>query len=378
MKIRESKYYNPHQLLRINDDYNVELTNKYSSLSRATYYQLLKDLLYNISVDRESGVVITKEKLKDFQKCTDLYTARHSAKKNKLYEDEMCYFHQDLEIFVILSANISNDYEEEIFEEGIYFLEYIFYDASHPQAEKNLHQFMDTYCEKYISKEAKISILMYQNNRFSLKTHSIKPYRIDMDTMYNEDFKQVHQQIKHSLSEKSKGIVLLHGVAGAGKTNYIKWLTSQIPDKKFIFVPTTMIASLTDPNFIGLLIDNPNSVLVMEDCENYIAERNSVNSNTDVVSSILNIADGILSDVVDCQLIATFNSDISKIDTALLREGRLIAEYKFKELSVEKCNAYLKSIGKETEVKEPMSLARLMNLDKPTFKEKEEQKKIGF
>lgn len=377
MKIKESKYYRPTKILTLDENEHIEFVDRSKILPQDTYYKILKSSLYYVSFERESGIVITKEKLKDFVKCTDLYNVAHSVKKNKLYEEEMCYFHQELEIFVVLNANISSNYDEEVFEDGIYFLDYLFYDSSNIKARDDVNTFFDTYCEKYISKEAKISILMYQNNKFTLKTHTIKPYRIDLDTIYNDDFKVVHQEIKHSLSEKNKGIVLLHGVAGAGKTNYIKWLTSQIPDKKFIFVPTTMIASLTDPNFIGLLIDTPNSVLVMEDCENYIAERNSINSNTDVVSSILNIADGILSDVVECQLICTFNSDISKIDTALLREGRLIAEYKFRELSVEKSNSYLQSIGKESRVTKPTSLAQLTNISSQIFKE-EEERKIGF
>lgn len=377
MKIKESKYYRPTRILTLDENEHIEFVDRSKILPQDTYYKILKSSLYYVSFERESGIVITKEKLKDFVKCTDLYNVAHSVKKNKLYEEEMCYFHQELEIFVVLNANISSNYDEEVFEDGIYFLDYMFYESSNIKARDNVNHFFENYCEKYVSKEAKISILMYQNNQFSLKTHSIKPHRIDLDTMYNDDFKEIHQEIKHSLSEKSKGIILLHGVAGAGKTNYIKWLTSQIPDKKFIFVPTTMIASLTDPNFIGLLIDNPNSVLVMEDCENYIAERNSVNSNTDVVSSILNIADGILSDVVECQIIATFNSDISKIDTALLRKGRLIAEYKFRELSVDKSNAYLESIGKEERVDSPTSLVELTNSEIQVFREKE-PKKIGF
>ena len=190
---------------------------------------------------------------------------------------------------------------------------------------------------------------------------------------------EVHTRVKHTITNENKGIVLLHGIAGSGKTNYIKWLTSQIPNKKFIFIPTTMISSLTDPSFIGVLVDNQNSVLVLEDCENYIAERTTLNSNTDVVSSILNIADGMLSDVLECQLICTFNSDISKIDSALLRKGRLIAEYKFRELAVEKCNAYLKSIGKDITVDEPCSLAELTNMDEKSLKDTtKENKKIGF
>ena len=196
--------------------------------------------------------------------------------------------------------------------------------------------------------------------------------------MYNDDFSSVHHRIKDEITTENKGIVLLHGVPGSGKTNYIKWLTSQIPSKKFIFVPTTMISSLTDPGFLSILIENKNSVLVLEDCENYIAERTLDDRNTDIVSSILNLADGILSDVMECQFICTFNSDISKIDTALLRKWRLIAEYKFRELSIEKSNQYLQSIGKKLCVDRPHTLAELTHIDTEEIREHEKATRIGF
>ena len=62
-----------------------------------------------------------------------------------------------------------------------------------------------------------------------------------------------------------------------------------------------------------------------------------------------------------------------------LRKGRLIAEYKFRELTVEKSNAYLKSIGKDITVDEPRSLAELTNMDEKSLKDTtKENKKIGF
>lgn len=139
-----------------------------------------------------------------------------------------------------------------------------------------------------------------------------------------------------------------------------------------------MISSLTDPGFLSILIENKNSVLVLEDCENYIAERTLDDRNTDIVSSILNLADGILSDVMECQFICTFNSDISKIDTALLRKWRLIAEYKFRELSIEKSNQYLQSIGKKLCVDRPHTLAELTNIDTEEIREHEKATRIGF
>ena len=378
MKIKESKYYHPVNLLQIDSDDHVEVYDKYKLLTFSNPYRcLLDDLMARIYIGGED-LVIQRDKLKHFVKCTDYYTIEYASKQNELYESEECYFHPELEIFLVIDKNLSNEYDNQIFEDGLYKVNSVYYQNDNPKAKEHLNTLFSEYIEKYISKESKVSILLKTQIGLEIKTHSIKPYRIDFETMYNNDFFEVHTRVKIALTNDNKGVVLFHGIAGSGKTNYIKWLTSQIPNKKFIFVPTTMIGSLTDPAFISLLIGNKNSVLVLEDCENYIAERTSFNSNTDVVSSILNIADGMLSDVLECQLICTFNSDISKIDSALLRKGRLIAEYKFKELTVEKCNKYLQSTDRDFRVDKPYSLAELTNIDIKELKEQDKQTKIGF
>lgn len=379
MKIKESKYYRNINILQVDTDEHIELYDKYKLLTFSSPYRaLLDDLMARIYLSGDD-LVIQREKLKHFIKCTDYYTVEYASKQNELFESEECYFHPDLEIFILTDKNLSNDYDNQIFEDGLFKVSYVYYENTNPKAKKNMDILFSEYIEKYVSKDSKVSILLKTVSGLELKTHTIKPYRIDFDTMYNDDFLEVHNRVKNSLTHESKGVVLFHGIAGSGKTNYIKWLTSQIPNKKFVFVPTSMIASLTDPTFIGMLVENRNSVLVLEDCENYIAERTAFNSNTDVVSSILNIADGILSDILECQLICTFNSDISKIDTALLRKGRLIAEYKFKELSVEKCNQYLESVNKPITVEESLSLAELTNIEVKELKENSDKtKKIGF
>ncbi|CEN54079.1 AAA family ATPase [Capnocytophaga canis] len=378
MKITESKYYRPIKILQLDSDERIELFDKHSILSfNNPFRTLLNSLMVSIYLADED-LVIHREKLKHFQKCTDYYTVEYASKQNELFESEQCYFHPDLESFILIDKNLSNEYDNQIFEEGLFKVSHVYYQNTNPKAKQNLDTLFSEYIEKHISKESKVSILLMTKFGFEIRTHIIKPYRIDFETMYNDDFMEVHHRVKNSLTNENKGIILFHGIAGSGKTNYIKWLTSQIPNKKFIFVPTTMIGKLTDPSFIGLLMENNNSVLVLEDCENYIAERTTFNSNTDVVSSILNIADGILSDVLECQLIGTFNSDISKIDPALLRKGRLIAEYKFKELSVEKCNKYLESNDKNIKVNRPYSLAELTNIDVKELKEDSNPTKIGF
>ena len=382
MKILQSPYYQPRKLLSASSEppYTVQLIE--DNLQYASKYNPFESLLDDIFPGVHVGnhdMVIRKEQLKDFERCTDFTTVAYSHKNNTLYEREACYFHPKYEVFMLTNEDLSNDYDEYIFESGLLKVVSIYYISTNPHSAASVKNVFDEYLQKYVSQEAKVSILLKEVHGFVFKTHRIKPFPINLDTMYHEDFLPVHQHIKESLNHDGKGVVLLHGVAGSGKTNYIKWLTSQVPNKKFIFVPTTMIGYLTNPEFMSLLVDNKNSVLVLEDCENYIAERSIDNANTDVVSAILNIADGMLSDVLECQFICTFNSDISKIDPALLRKGRLIAEYKFKELSVEKSNAFLASIDKAITVNKPHSLAELTNMDRVSYREKQAEKpKFGF
>ncbi|MEO1652972.1 MAG: AAA family ATPase, partial [Bacteroidota bacterium] len=129
------------------------------------------------------------------------------------------------------------------------------------------------------------------------------------------------------------------------------------------------------PDFLPLLIDNPNSVLIIEDAENIVEARE--NGRNVSVSNLLNIADGLLSDCLNIQILCTFNIHISKIDQALLRKGRLIASYEFKELKAEKARSLSEKLGFHTEVKFPMTLTDVYNQKERSFK-KEVDAQIGF
>lgn len=381
MKIMQSRFFKARKLLTLTNETPCLVTaleDERQYLSKYNPFEsLLDDILPGVYVGNAS-LVIEEGLLADFERCTDFYTVDYDVKSNQCYDGELCYFHPELEVFILANMDLSNEYDERIKKDGLLKISNVYYESINPQAPANMHALFERYLHKYESDEAKVSILLKETHGLVFKTHRIKPYPVDLELMYNEDFTPIHEHIKSKLADDNKGVVLLHGIAGSGKTNYIKWLTSQVPSKQFIFVPTNMISYLTDPEFMSMLIDHKNSILVLEDCENYIAERTADDVNTDVVSSILNIADGMLSDILECQFICTFNSDISKVDEALLRKGRLIAEYKFGLLETDRANAYLESIDSELRVDLPMSLAELTNIDEISYKEVVKEMKIGF
>ena len=220
-----------------------------------------------------------------------------------------------------------------------------------------------------------MNIITVSNGSLELKTISITPTELDLDLYYNDDFKAVNATIKERLcKEKDKGIVLLHGLPGTGKTTYLRHLIGSLK-KKVMFVSPSVASNLMNPEFMDLLIDNPNSVLVIEDAENIIMDRRF--SSQSSVSNLLNISDGLLSDCLNVQIICTFNSELSLIDSALMRKGRLIAKYEFGKLDVVKANKLSNHLGLLNEITKPMTLAEITNPDDNHYEAKQHTV-IGF
>ena len=139
-----------------------------------------------------------------------------------------------------------------------------------------------------------------------------------------------------------------------------------------------MAGELDSPNIISLLLENPNSVFVIEDAEQLLVSRD--NQKNSYISLILNLTDGILGEGLGIQVIATFNTDLSNIDKALLRKGRLIALYDFKALSIEKSKNLLNHLGEyDHQVTAAMTLADIYNLKElPSNEIQPIRNSIGF
>jgi hypothetical protein len=137
-----------------------------------------------------------------------------------------------------------------------------------------------------------------------------------------------------------------------------------------------MAGTITNPDLISILIGNPNSIFVIEDAENIVVDREKDGHSP--VTALLNISDGLLSDCLNIQVICSFNTDISKIDNALLRKGRLIAKYEFKELTVDKASQLSRKLGFQTRIDQPMTLTAIYNQEERDFHQVKRYKPIGF
>jgi ATP-dependent 26S proteasome regulatory subunit len=208
----------------------------------------------------------------------------------------------------------------------------------------------------------------------SLRETKIDSIFTELSENYNDDLLEINDIILKRLNkENDKGLVLLHGIPGTGKTSYIRHLIQNI-EKNLIYMPTDLAREIANPSFIDFMLENKNSVLIIEDAEDILESRNS--GRNGVLANLLNVTDGLLSDCLKIQIVCTFNTNLKNIDSALLRKGRLIARYEFKKLSVQKSQALSAKLGFDKTINNEMTLSEIFNQEEMLFEEI--KKTIGF
>ncbi len=231
---------------------------------------------------------------------------------------------------------------------------------------------------KYTS-PAKVYLLTAQHGDISLQPIDVDNTPVDLELNYGKGFNELHKELVDSLDNKVSGLYLFYGAPGTGKSSYIKYLLSGVVSRKVVYVPVNLVHSLTSPDFLPLLIENKNLILVIEDAEKALVSREDDPSNSSVVSSILNLTDSFIGNALNVSIIGTFNTKKENIDSALLRKGRLKFSHEFKPLSLVDSQSLLDHLGLSHTATEPMTLAEIYYLNEDNrFKKKEEPRVVGF
>lgn len=199
---------------------------------------------------------------------------------------------------------------------------------------------------------------------------------------YNDDFPHFFEDLTSKLkSEVKTGLYLFYGEAGTGKSSAIRHLIGCV-DRPVVFIPPQMINCLSNPEFTELVTNSlKGSILVIEDAEKALMKRESQDGffNSELVSSVLNLTDGLYADLAQTAIIATYNCDRNLIDPALLRKGRLRSEYYFQKLTVERSQKLMDKQGHNVIIEDPMTLADIFNYEKQYSNKKTEKKRsVGF
>lgn len=205
--------------------------------------------------------------------------------------------------------------------------------------------------------------------RTTFKSIPIKDDRFDL--FYGENFP--NDILRKFVTDETDNLMLLHGDPGTGKSNLIKHLITS-STKKVIYIPPSMLSVISSPGFITFMMDNKNSILLIEDAEEVLSiQRNSATNN------LLGLTDGFLKDALQLKVIATFNCKLDDIDPALKRKGRLYYEYKFDKLTVDEGRKLAKFMGlNDVVVDEPMTIAEIFNPDANASDGVNDEKFMGF
>ena len=252
----------------------------------------------------------------------------------------------------------------------------ICYNAATESAQKN--ELIEK-LEEFSKEKPKNSLYMLSKEfgGFGFKPFALDAKKIDLDVQkhYNDDFADVDAQIKSCIKNNENGLVLLHGKPGTGKTSYLKELVKN-SDRDVIYIPAEMVKSIGSPGLIECLLHKKGGVLFVEDAEEALLERNSAGSDSAAVSTLLNITDGFLADVLQLTVFCTFNSRYDQIDHALTRKGRILVKYEFKELCASKVADIVGDRLRDSDIGKEMTIAEAFNYEASHYNM--ETVKIGF
>ncbi len=243
----------------------------------------------------------------------------------------------------------------------------------------DLFEKMPTIDESVDEDHPEVQLVAYSpDSGYYTMSSEINAVNIDIDNNYNDDFKPIYDDIVDFLEsdERKSGLIVLNGEPGTGKTYFIRHLVTKCPNN-YILIPPSIASNLSSPEFMTFLVENRDSVFILEDCESVIKDR-TISDFASAVSSVLNMSDGLMSDIFNGKFICTFNADLNQVDEAILRKGRCFAEYEFGKLKKDKATKLLHKLGHNVDAESDMTLADIYNYDVKNVAESKSTKKIGF
>ena len=202
---------------------------------------------------------------------------------------------------------------------------------------------------------------------------------------YNDDVKPFYEKLLQEIDPKTssdRGIALIYGEPGTGKTSFLRQLI-RYSRKRIIYVPPDIITSMSNPNFINFLATHcQKCIMLIEDAENILRTREAGTNQS--MSNILNASDGIMGDAINVQIIATFNAKLEEVDSALLRPGRLIGYMNFGKLCEKKTRKLVSKLHGEKviPISSRMTLAEIYAMTQTKINQKGDEDanktKFGF
>jgi hypothetical protein len=280
-----------------------------------------------------------------------------------------------IEVFPTLEGNLINKKFFTKLNDNV-FLSYTHFDSEVEESivteiyfiyNKNGEKFVNGFLEKIYELEEAIE-LENQEKKSNTYTVSIGTTGLEeqlisfldsdvenIDLYYNDQTLKKVNKLSKSIKNNKKGLSIIHGERGTGKSTLIKYLSSKI-DKKFIFIPCSMFeTTIINPDFRSFINKNPDSIIILDDSDIYFSE---IYSKSNIfTNNILQLVDGLDSDTLKLHIVAVLNlSDVSDIDHILLDCNNLIDIINVEELEVNKIKELNKHLKSKIKVKKPTTL----------------------
>ena len=189
-----------------------------------------------------------------------------------------------------------------------------------------------------------------------IQLRAIGAAKVDFEpTNYNKKVQDAFEYIVTDFKrEKPSGrIAIFQGIPGTGKTYLIRSMVGAVENAMFVVMPASLVPSLDGPDFVNTLYNTYNKsdgplVLIIEDADTVLAPRGADNMHS--ISSLLNLSDGILGNLMDIRIVATTNATLDDLDEAVKRPGRLTKCVVVDELDYEAANVVYRRLLVDNEL----------------------------
>ncbi len=219
------------------------------------------------------------------------------------------------------------------------------------------------------SREPRIGLLNYAYDTLSVERIRVTAQQIvpreHIDLYYRAGASAWIDAWIETLNTRRYGLTVLTGAPGTGKTTLLRSLAHWLVDTHvFYFMPAARFVSIESGEIVTFWADeNRNSklrkILILEDAESVLLRRG--NDNREKVATLLNLTDGMLGDALGLHVVCTLNSDLTDLDPALLRPGRLVAHREFELFNADEARLLATHLRTPTPSGDRVSLAEFFN-----------------
>ena len=200
-----------------------------------------------------------------------------------------------------------------------------------------------------------------------LEIEPVDPSDIDIDNFdmfYSKKTSKEINKLVKDIKKSTKGLSILHGERGTGKTSVINYLASKL-DRIVIFIPNSMIEhTISSSEFRKFLKRYSKPVIIIDDCEMLLND--AFSKSNMFVNNLMQMVDGFLSDSIEANIIAIFNvDDEDEIDHSLLDCNNLIRVVEFTDLSPSESSDLSDHVGLNKKYKNKMRVLDIIRNNKP-------------